>query len=106
MPPICTIDMSGTAAKLKSSPASVTREKKSGPSGSSATSAAADAASSASAGRRSGATSAADMNAGTPSTIAIVAPKVKRKPGSTSASGLPTRMSEAATARALAAEVR
>ena len=51
MPPICTMHMSGTAAKLNSSPASVTREKKSGPSGSSATSAAADAASSAVTGR-------------------------------------------------------
>jgi hypothetical protein len=106
MPPICTTDISGTAAKLNTSPASVSREKNSGPRGSSATSAAADAANSPTAGRTSRGPPTEATTRGTPITMAIVAPNVSRKPASSSASGLAARMTAAAIARALPADAR
>src|SRR4051812_6040460 len=69
IPPICTMAINGTAAKLNARPATVTREKNSGPSGSSASSAAAEAASNATAGRSSRGSETAAVSAGTPMTI-------------------------------------
>src|SRR6185436_2825267 len=108
MPATCATAISGIAQKFSASPATVTRENASAPTGNNISSAATEATTIVRAADRAAAASDRSGTAGarTAARMAKVAPKVRRKAGSATDSGSAAASSAAATAIVLSGGLR